>query len=76
MQLSSSSSGSDSDLTPWGTSGAPAEGAPSAGAQQPSQLPPQHPLDDFDLFQLDLLPDVPEGLESVDSLTAHIPLGI
>ncbi|KAK9820659.1 hypothetical protein WJX74_001267 [Apatococcus lobatus] len=77
-RLSSSSSASDSDAVPWN---------PSPSQQQQPELPAAAttpagdlPEDTFDLFQLDelegLLPDVPEGLESVDSLTAHLPMGI
>ena len=65
VQHSTSSSGSESEVA-WGSADHP----PSAPAD--SELP----LDGFDVFQLDLLPDVPEGLESVDHLTAHLPLGI
>ncbi len=63
------SDGSESDIL-WGASASTEQ--PISSAARDSDLP----LDGFDVFQLDLLPDVPEGLESVDHLTAHLPLGI
>ena len=41
---------------------------------QPSPTPSPSDVD-FDPFDFDILPDVPGGLESVDQLAMHIPLG-
>lgn len=78
LQVSCSSSASDSDAVLWPPSSSQPQ-QPDASAAAAPQDAVEYPEDVFNLFQLeelDLLPDVPEGLESVDHLTAHIPMGI